>query len=168
MFWDASSAYSTLCSPLKLLLILTLLAVNNRFDAAMKSAVGGSTGGSTPPPPPPPSGSVTIHPNGDTSKCLDVQSANIANGTPVQMYAPFVFTLSSPLTLNLVTTATAPTRRSGLSTAARLPYKSRAPTSASTPPAAPRRTAPRSRSGSATPVLLRRRGTTPTTTASLS
>lgn len=35
-------------------------------------------------PPPPPTG-VAINPNGDTKKCLDVQGANFANGTPVQM-----------------------------------------------------------------------------------
>lgn len=31
-----------------------------------------------------PKGTV-LHPNGDTSKCLDVRGAQYANGTPVQM-----------------------------------------------------------------------------------
>ncbi|KAJ3555392.1 hypothetical protein NM688_g2600 [Phlebia brevispora] len=31
-------------------------------------------------------GGVTIHPNGDESKCLDVSGANYANGTPVDIY----------------------------------------------------------------------------------
>lgn len=35
-------------------------------------------------PPPPPTGTA-LHPNGDAKKCLDVQGANFANGTPVQM-----------------------------------------------------------------------------------
>ena len=62
------------------------------FTGSKGSADGGapvSGGGSTtspPPPPPPSSGSGNrIHPNGDTSKCLDVQGAVFANGTPVQM-----------------------------------------------------------------------------------
>lgn len=36
------------------------------------------------------SNSTAIHPNGNTSKCLDVQAALFANGTPVQMYVPSV------------------------------------------------------------------------------
>ncbi|TXT09763.1 uncharacterized protein COLE_03697 [Cutaneotrichosporon oleaginosum] len=40
---------------------------------------------STTPPPPPPTGTV-LHPNGDAGKCLDVQGANFANGTPVQIW----------------------------------------------------------------------------------
>ena len=64
---------------------------NNRFDAAVKSALGGSTGGSSPPPPPPPTpGSHQLHPNGNTSKCLDVVGGVFANGTPVDMYAPIL------------------------------------------------------------------------------
>ena len=43
---------------------------------------GGSTGPSSPS-----SGGNRIHPNGDSSKCLDVQGGKFANGTPVQMYA---------------------------------------------------------------------------------
>ncbi|KAF8952331.1 ricin B lectin domain-containing protein [Flammula alnicola] len=35
---------------------------------------------------PPPPGTVSIHPNGTTSQCLDVQGAQFANGTPVQIY----------------------------------------------------------------------------------
>ncbi|KAJ3554495.1 hypothetical protein NM688_g3080 [Phlebia brevispora] len=66
MMWDASAAYA-----------------NNRFDAAVKSAVG--SGSSSPPPPSGGSGN-RIHPNGDTSKCLDVQGGNFADGTPVQIY----------------------------------------------------------------------------------
>ncbi|KAJ3539137.1 hypothetical protein NM688_g6411 [Phlebia brevispora] len=63
MMWDESEAYN-----------------NNRFDAAVKSALGGRSSS-------PPSGSYyQIHPNGDTSKCLDVESANYANGTPVDIY----------------------------------------------------------------------------------
>ena len=42
------------------------------------SFVGSSSGGGG-------SSGNRIHPNGDTSKCLDVASANFANGTPVQM-----------------------------------------------------------------------------------
>ena len=42
-----------------------------------------SSGGSSSPPPA--SGTYTIHPNGDESKCLDVEGANYANGTPVDM-----------------------------------------------------------------------------------
>lgn len=43
-------------------------------------------GGTTPPPPPPPASNVVqLHPNGDSSKCLDVRAAEYANGTPVQM-----------------------------------------------------------------------------------
>ena len=38
-----------------------------------------------PPPPPPPSKVHQVHPNGNTKKCLDVQAAKYANGTPVQM-----------------------------------------------------------------------------------
>ena len=47
--------------------------------------VGSSTGSSNPPPPPPSGSGNRIHPNGDTSKCLDVQGGKYANGTPVQM-----------------------------------------------------------------------------------
>ncbi|KAF7796197.1 hypothetical protein EIP86_007371 [Pleurotus ostreatoroseus] len=44
-------------------------------------------GGTTPPPPPPPASNVVqLHPNGDSSKCLDVRAAEYANGTPVQIY----------------------------------------------------------------------------------
>ena len=39
--------------------------------------VGGSSGGG--------SGGNRIHPNWDTSKCLDVSGGNFADGTPVQM-----------------------------------------------------------------------------------
>jgi len=35
---------------------------------------------------PPPANAVTIHPNGNTGKCLDVRGAVYANGTPVQIY----------------------------------------------------------------------------------
>lgn len=35
-------------------------------------------------PPPPPSG-VALHPNTASTKCLDVQGAVFANGTPVQV-----------------------------------------------------------------------------------
>ncbi|KAG6840324.1 hypothetical protein C0991_007437 [Blastosporella zonata] len=38
-------------------------------------------GGAFPPPP-----TVTLHPNGNAVKCLDVRGAVYANGTPVQMY----------------------------------------------------------------------------------
>ncbi|KAJ3555746.1 hypothetical protein NM688_g2403 [Phlebia brevispora] len=64
MFWDESQAY-----------------VNNRFDAAMKSIVTSSSSSGSGS-----SGYVQLHPNGDTSKCLDVESANYANGTPVDIY----------------------------------------------------------------------------------
>lgn len=37
----------------------------------------------------PSSGSTQIHPNGDTSKCLDVQGGVFANGTPVQMLVSY-------------------------------------------------------------------------------
>ncbi|KAG5650304.1 hypothetical protein H0H81_012686, partial [Sphagnurus paluster] len=46
--------------------------------------------GSFPPPPNPPNPPVTqgltIHPNNNTAKCLDVRGAVYANGTPVQIY----------------------------------------------------------------------------------
>jgi len=32
---------------------------------------------------------VSIHPNGNTNKCLDVRAATYANGTPVQMFVYF-------------------------------------------------------------------------------
>ncbi|KAG6886767.1 hypothetical protein C0992_002478 [Termitomyces sp. T32_za158] len=32
------------------------------------------------------SSAYVIHPNGDTTKCLDVRGANFTNGTPVQIY----------------------------------------------------------------------------------
>lgn len=35
---------------------------------------------------PPTPTAVQIHPNGNNAKCLDVQAAVFANGTPVQMY----------------------------------------------------------------------------------
>jgi len=38
-------------------------------------------------------GPVSLHPNGDTSKCLDVRLSVFANGTPVQMYVA----VSTPL-----------------------------------------------------------------------
>ena len=41
------------------------------------------SGGYTPPSNP--SGPKRIHPNGNSQKCLDVVSANFANGTPVDM-----------------------------------------------------------------------------------
>jgi hypothetical protein len=34
----------------------------------------------------PPPSDVSIHPNGNTNKCLDVRAAAYANGTPVQIY----------------------------------------------------------------------------------
>jgi hypothetical protein len=40
---------------------------------------------STTTPPPAATGTV-LHPNGDAKKCLDVQGANFANGTPVQLW----------------------------------------------------------------------------------
>ncbi|KAJ3552592.1 hypothetical protein NM688_g4073 [Phlebia brevispora] len=46
-------------------------------DATNSSTGSGSGSGSY---------TQTSDPNGDTSKCLDVQSANFANGTPVQIY----------------------------------------------------------------------------------
>ena len=45
----------------------------------------GNGGGSTSPPPPPSGGGNRIHPNGNNGKCLDVQGAVLANGTPVQL-----------------------------------------------------------------------------------
>lgn len=58
--------------------------MNNRFDAAVKNALGGNTGssGNTPPPS---SGTYRIHPNGNNAKCLDVVGGVFANGTPVDM-----------------------------------------------------------------------------------
>ncbi|EIM22544.1 hypothetical protein E3Q22_04355 [Wallemia mellicola] len=54
----------------------------------------GDAFGAPPPPsntsttPPTPTGEVgvAIHPNGDTSKCVDVAGASFGNGTPVQIY----------------------------------------------------------------------------------
>ncbi|KAF9556534.1 FAD-binding domain-containing protein [Agrocybe pediades] len=37
-------------------------------------------------PNPPPTTDVSIHPNGNNNKCLDVRAATYANGTPVQIY----------------------------------------------------------------------------------
>ncbi|KAJ3537979.1 hypothetical protein NM688_g6586 [Phlebia brevispora] len=68
MMWDISEAYN-----------------NNRFDSAVKSVLGGNTSGGSSPSNPS-SGSHQIHPNGNTGKCLDVQGAVFANGTPVQIY----------------------------------------------------------------------------------
>ena len=53
-----------------------------------------ASGSSSPSNPPSGSGSGSggshrIHPNGNTSKCLDVQGAVFANGTPVQMSVHF-------------------------------------------------------------------------------
>ena len=60
----------------------TSFLVNDQFNVAVKNILNGGSSGS----PPPPSGSYhQIHPNGDTSKCLDVEAANYANGTPVDM-----------------------------------------------------------------------------------
>ena len=57
---------------------------NGRFDKGIKQALL-SAAGQSGTNPPPPSGSHVIHPNGNTSKCLDVQGGVLANGTPVQM-----------------------------------------------------------------------------------
>jgi len=32
-----------------------------------------------------PTGPLLLHPNGDTSKCLEIRAGVFANGTPVQM-----------------------------------------------------------------------------------
>ena len=52
------------------------------YNVYTASWQGPVTGGSNPPPP---STGQRIHPNGNTSKCLDVQGGIFANGTPVQM-----------------------------------------------------------------------------------
>ena len=65
-----------------------LQTIKNTFDPqGLFTFPNGVQGDITPPPPPPPTSvSVAIHPNGNANKCLDVQSAIFANGTPVQMY----------------------------------------------------------------------------------
>ncbi|BEI89301.1 uncharacterized protein CcaverHIS019_0206630 [Cutaneotrichosporon cavernicola] len=61
----------------KTLAILATLALASAQDCPPP------TSSSTPPPK---ATGTVIHPNGDTSKCLDVQGANFANGTPVQIW----------------------------------------------------------------------------------
>ncbi|KIJ36191.1 carbohydrate-binding module family 13 protein [Sphaerobolus stellatus SS14] len=62
-----------------------LQAIKNTFDPnGMFTFPNGVQGAITPTSP---SGSsVTIHPNGNTNKCLDVQGATFADGTPVQIF----------------------------------------------------------------------------------
>ena len=68
---------------------------NGRFDQGIKQALlsaAGTSGGSTPPP----AGTHQLHPNGNTSKCLDVQGGVFANGTPVQVCDPSSLFLTRP------------------------------------------------------------------------
>jgi hypothetical protein len=76
----------------------------------------GPPGGSTPPPPPPPPVGRAVHPNGDTSKCVDVKGAVFANGTPVQMSV--FLSLGAPLRLTFYAALTVmvATPRNGFST----------------------------------------------------
>lgn len=75
------------------MLVATAIAV--LANLALVSAQCSPTTTTTPPPPPT---GVALHPNGDASKCLDVQGANFADGTPVQMC---VFLMSAPLSFSI-------------------------------------------------------------------
>ncbi|GMK53992.1 hypothetical protein CspeluHIS016_0105780 [Cutaneotrichosporon spelunceum] len=69
-------------STLAILATLALASAQSAAPLAASSPPPSSTS-STPPPQAP---GTDIHPNADTQKCLDVQGANFANGTPVQIY----------------------------------------------------------------------------------
>ena len=59
--------------------VLATLAIAQCEPSSTSSSSG--TG-----PTSPPTGSTQLHPNGNTGKCIDIQGANFANGTPVQIY----------------------------------------------------------------------------------
>lgn len=65
----------------------------NAFTAGSPDLGTVSNPGNPPPPPPPPATYHQIHPNGDTSKCLDVVGGVFADGTAVDMH---VFVSSYP------------------------------------------------------------------------
>lgn len=92
------------------------------------------------PPTSTPSGAHPLHPTADKTKCLDVQGAKFANGTPVQMYVSrfYAFHLSKKNIWHgkkqkKATTATVLEHRTGSSIPAALRFRLPGPTSVSTP-----------------------------------
>ena len=70
---------------------------------------------------------VTLHPNGITGKCLDVQGGVLKNGTPVQMYIFLFFPRTTSLADHLLCaalTATIRAPRSGWLTIAKSNFDS--------------------------------------------